>query len=91
MNEKLHDLASLLNFDSTKVSGEVLGEESIHCHQQILQEHWESDDTAVLPGDDVQCLLFGVSAFSTFISGSPVTVTLQLKMIFVLFPGQLYT
>ena len=28
-NEKLHDLASLLNFDSSKVSGEMLGEESV--------------------------------------------------------------
>ena len=38
-NEKLHDLVSLLNFDSSKVSGEMLGEESIWCHQRILQEH----------------------------------------------------
>ena len=28
-NEKFHDLVSLLNFDSTKVSGEMLGEESV--------------------------------------------------------------
>ena len=28
-NEKLHDLLSLLNFDSSKVSGEMLGEESV--------------------------------------------------------------
>ena len=28
-NKKLHDLASLLNFDSSKVSGEMLGEESV--------------------------------------------------------------
>ena len=28
-NEKLHDLVSLLNFDSSKVSGEMLGEESV--------------------------------------------------------------
>ena len=34
---------------------------SLHCHQQILQEHWGSGDTAVLPGDDVQHLLLGVS------------------------------
>ena len=36
MNEKLHDLASFLNFNSTKVSGEMLGEELVCCHQQIL-------------------------------------------------------
>ena len=60
-NEKLHDLASLLDFDSTKVSGEILGEESVHCHQQILQEHWGLGDTTVLPGDNVQHLLLGVS------------------------------
>ena len=51
---------SLLNFDSTKVSGEMLGEESIRHHQQSLQEHWGSGDTAVLLGDDMQCLLLGV-------------------------------
>ena len=62
-NEKLHGLASLLNFDSTKVSGEMLGEESVHHHQQILQEHWGSGDTAVLPVDDVQHFLLGVSTF----------------------------
>ena len=56
----LHDLVSLLNFDSSKVSGEMLGEESIH-HQRILQEHWGSGDTTVFPGDDVQHLLLGVS------------------------------
>ena len=60
-NEKLHDLASLLNFDSTKVLGEMLGEESVHHHQQMLQEHWGSGDTAVVPGDDMQCHLLGVS------------------------------
>ena len=60
-NEKLHDLASLLNFHGTKVSGEMLGEESVCHHQQILQEHWGSGDTAVLPGDDVQHLLLGVN------------------------------
>ena len=60
-NEKLHHLVSLLNFDSNKVSGEMLGEESVQCHLRILQEHWGLGDTAVLPGDDVQCLLLGVS------------------------------
>ena len=60
-NEKLHDLASLLIFDSSKVSDEMLGEESVWHHQRILQEHWGSGDTAVLPGDDVQHLLLGVS------------------------------
>ena len=60
-NEKLHDLVSLLNFDSTKVSGEMLGEESIQHHQWILQEHWGSGDMVVLPGDDVQHLLLRVS------------------------------
>ena len=59
--EKLHDLAALLNFDVSKVSGESLGEESIRHHQKLLNEHWGSDDMAVLPGDDVQCLLLGVS------------------------------
>ena len=28
-NEKLHDFMSLLNFNNTKVSGEMLGEESV--------------------------------------------------------------
>ena len=60
-NKKLHDLVSLLNFDSSKVSGEMLREESVQHHQRILQEHWGSGDTAVLPGDDVQHLLLGVS------------------------------
>ena len=60
VDEKLHDLASLLNFDSTKVSGEMLGEESVRWHQQILQEHWGSGDTGVLPGDDIQQLLLGI-------------------------------
>ena len=39
----------------------MLGEESVRRHQKILQEHWGSGDTAVLPGDDVQHLLLGVS------------------------------
>ena len=38
----------------------MLGEESIHHHQQILQEYWGSGDMVVLPGDDVQCLLLRV-------------------------------
>ena len=59
--EKLHDLGALLNFDVSKVSGESLGEESIRHHQKLLNEHWGLDDTAVLPGDDVQRLLLGVS------------------------------
>ena len=72
MNEKLHDLASLLNFDSMKVSGEMLGEEPVCHHQKILQEHWVSGDTAVLPEDNMQCLLLGVSTTpSTYIRGSP--------------------
>ena len=28
-NEKLHDLVSLLNFDSSKISSEMLGEEPV--------------------------------------------------------------
>ena len=39
----------------------MLGEESIHHYQQILQEHWGSGDTAVLLGDDVQYLLLRVT------------------------------
>ena len=62
LGEKLHDLAALLNFDVSKVSGKSLGEESIRCHQKLLHEHWGLDDMAVLPGDDVQCLLLGVSS-----------------------------
>ena len=53
-NKKLHDLAALLNFDTLRVPGETLGEESVCCHQKLLQEHWGSDDTTVLPGDDIQ-------------------------------------
>ena len=64
LNEKLHDLAALLNFDTSRVPGETLGEESIHCHQKLLQEQWGSDNTAVLPEDDVQQLLLGVHSGS---------------------------
>ena len=64
LNKKLHDLAALLNFDTSRVPGETLGEESICHHQKLLQEHWGSDDTAVLPGDDVQWLLLGVHSGS---------------------------
>ena len=64
LNEKLHDLVALLNFDTSRVPSKTLGEESIHCHQKLLQEQWGSDDTAVLPGDDVQQLLLGVHSGS---------------------------
>ena len=61
MNEKLHDLASLLNFDSMKVSGEMLGEEpvsspvnrssrNIGCQVILLS----------LPEDNMQCLLLAM-------------------------------
>ena len=58
--EKLHDLSALLNFDVTKLSGEVLGAESVRHHQEILQEHWSSKDMGMLPGDDIQRCLLGV-------------------------------
>ena len=60
VGEKLHDLCALLNFDVTKLSGEVLGAESVRRHQEILQEHWSSADVGMLPGDDVQRCLLGV-------------------------------
>ena len=48
--EKLHDLAALLNFDVSKVSGESLGEESIRHHQKLLNEHWGSDEYGSFTG-----------------------------------------
>ena len=59
--EKLHDLVALLNFDVSKVAGETLGAQSVQKHQEILQEHWSSSDVAVLPGEDVQHCLLGVT------------------------------
>ena len=48
--EKLHDLSALLNFDATKLSGEVLGAESVRRHQETLQEHWSSMDMPCCQG-----------------------------------------
>ena len=59
--EKLHNLMALLNFDVSKVVGETLGTQSVQRHQEILQEHWSSSDVTILPGEDVQCCLLGVT------------------------------
>ena len=97
--EKLHDLVALLNFDMSKVAGETLGAQSVWRHQETLQEHWSSSDVTVLPGEDVQCCLLGVtiiyfmwaslshSLYST--TWKPVSWVLLLIDWF-LFPGQLY-
>ena len=72
--EKLHDLVALLNFDMTKVVGETLGAQSVSRYQEILQEHWSSSDVTVLPGEDLQHCLLGVSIiyfmWASFISFS---------------------
>ena len=59
--EKLHNLVALLNFNVSKVVGETLGAQSVWRHQEILQEHWSSSEVTVLPGEDVQCCLLGVT------------------------------
>ena len=59
--EKLHDLVALLNFDVSKVVGETLGAQSVQRHQEILQEHWSSSEVAILPEEDVQHCLLGVT------------------------------
>ena len=66
----------------------MLGEESVHHYQQILQEHWGSGDTAVLPGDDVQCLLLGVrTILSIWVSGSLDNCSLITQNSLLLFSG----
>ena len=59
--EKLHDLVTLLNFNVSKIARETLGAQSVQRHQEILQEHWSSSDVAVLPEEDVQHFLLGVT------------------------------
>ena len=61
--EKLHDLVALLNFDVSKVVGETLGAQSVQRHQEILLEHWSSSEVTILPGEDVQWCLLGVTIF----------------------------
>ena len=97
--EKLHDLVALLNFDVSKVVGETLGAQSVWRHQEILQEHWSSSDVAILPGEDVQHCLLGVTIiyfdvgiidlFLDITTWKPVSCVLFLIPQF-LFPDQPY-
>ena len=97
--EKLHDLVALLNFDVSKVVGETLGAQSVQRHQEILQGHWSSSEVTVLPGEDVQCCLLGISiiyfnvasliSFLDITTWKPVSCVLFLIHQFLI-PGQLY-
>ena len=97
--EKLHDLVALLNFDVSKVVGETLGAQSVQRHQEILQEHWSSSEVTVLPGEDVQCCLLGVTIiyfdvgiidlFLDITTWKPVSCVLFLIHQFLI-PGQSY-
>ena len=97
--EKLHDLVALLNFDVSKVVGETLGAQSVWRHQEILQEHWSSSDVTILPGEDVQHCLLGVTIiyfdvgiidlFLDITTWKPVSCVLFLIHWFLM-PGQLY-
>ena len=51
---------ALLNFDAFKIVGEMLGVPSVRHYKEILQEHWSSDDVAILPGEDIQRCLLGM-------------------------------
>ena len=97
--KKLHDLVALLNFDVSKVVGETLGAQSVWRHQEILQELLSSSDVTVLPGEDVQHCLLGVTIiyfdvgiidlFLDITTWKPVSCVLFLIPHF-LFSGQMY-
>ena len=98
-DEKLHDLVALLNFDVSKVVGETLGAQSVRRHQEILQEHWSSSEVTVLPGENVQHCLLGVSiiyfdvasliSFLDITTWKPISCVLFLIHQFLI-PGQSY-
>ena len=57
-----YDLASLAMLDAKDLpSVEKMGEDIIREHQQALFQHWSDMETAVLPDDQVQHLIVGVS------------------------------
>ena len=73
VGHQLHDVMALLNFDASKLCGEMLGAASVRKHQELLQQHWGSSEVATLPGEDIQRCLLGVripdSFFHIFLSG----------------------